>query len=128
EMRPALVRYVVFPLLAAAPASYRVEWYGTFVRRMVQHLHVTAGSGGAGPSAPPDVPQLMNSWVCYLLIEGMYGMCTVQEVNLVWEKANRSARLPAEQLRNAPLRALCRRELCRPPPPPSQNAHDMEYR
>ncbi|GLI70661.1 hypothetical protein VaNZ11_015598, partial [Volvox africanus] len=118
EMRLALLQHVLLPLLAAAPAPYRVEWYGVHVRRMVHHIQDTAGAAGSAPGAP----QLLNSWISYKLLQHMYNVCTANE-------ANRKARVaPSESLRNAVLMGLCKRELCRPLPPPPQNAHDLQYK
>ncbi|GIM07949.1 hypothetical protein Vretimale_12031, partial [Volvox reticuliferus] len=125
EMRLALLQHVVLPLLAAAPAPYRVGWYSMHVRRMVHHIQDTAGAAGAAPGAP----QLLNSWICYKLLQHMYGMCTASEVDRIWEEANRNARVaPSESLRNATLMGVCKKELCRPLPGPPQNAHELQYK
>ncbi|EFJ51181.1 hypothetical protein VOLCADRAFT_87995 [Volvox carteri f. nagariensis] len=102
EMRLALLHHVVMPLLAAAPAPYRVEWYGTYVRRMVHHVQDTAGGGGgAGGGAGPGTSQLLNSWVCYTLLQAMYGMCTAQEIDRIWDKSNRDIRAPTPPMSEA---------------------------
>ncbi|GIL42482.1 hypothetical protein Vafri_447, partial [Volvox africanus] len=124
EMRLALLQHVLLPLLAAAPGPYRVEWYGMHVRRMVHHTQDTAGASGS-----PGAPQLLNSWISYKLLEHMYSVCTANEVDRIWEEANRKARVaPSETLRNAILMGICKRELCRPLPPPPQNAHELQYK